>query len=135
VNATHMQARWTGWIGFAGWLLIVIGMLDFFQGLIAVIRKEYYVLSANSIIVFDLTTWGWITMIWGIVLVFAGWGLLSRSSWARWFAIVAVTINVIELLGFVGSAAYPLWTLTAITLSIVVLYGLIVHWGDVEATV
>jgi hypothetical protein len=135
VNTTHMQARWTGWISFAGWLLIVIGMLDFFQGLIAVIRKEYYALTANGIIVFDLTTWGWITLIWGILLAFAGWGLLSRSTWARWFAIVAVTLNVIAQLGFVGSAAYPLWALTGITLSIVVLYGLIVRWGDVEATV
>ena len=135
VNATHMQARWTGWIGFAGWLAIVIGMLDFFQGLIAVIRKQYYVVTPDQIIVFNVTTWGWITMIWGVLVVFAGWGLLSRSGWARWFAIVVITINVIEQLAFVGSSAYPLWTLTAITLSIVVLYGLIVRWSDVERTV
>ena len=33
-------SRWTGWIGFAGWIMIVIGVLDFFEGLIAVIRGE-----------------------------------------------------------------------------------------------
>jgi hypothetical protein len=130
-----VSGRWTGWIGFAGWLMIVIGFLDFFQGLIAIIRDKYYVLTPNQIIVFDMTTWGWITLIWGIVLVFAGWGLLSRAGWARWFTIVAVSLNIIGQLGFVGGAQYPLWALTGITLSIVVLYGLIVRWDVVERTV
>ena len=49
--------RWSGWISFAGLMIIIIGGLDFFQGLIAVIRDEYYVLTPNQIVVFDLTTW------------------------------------------------------------------------------
>jgi hypothetical protein len=132
-----MQERssWTGWIGFAGWLMLVIGALDFFEGLIAIIRGKYYVLTANQIVVFDLRTWGWITLIWGIVLGFAGWGLLSGASWARWFTIVAGSLNVLAQLGFVGSAQYPLWALTIVALSIVVLYALIVHWGEVERVV
>ena len=128
-------SRWTGWIGFAGWLMIVIGVLDFFEGLIAVIRGEYYVLTANQIIVFDTTTWGWLTLLWGIVLVFVGWGLLSRSSWARWVSIVALSVNIIGQLSFFGSASYPLWALTVLTLSIVVLYALIVRWDEVAVTV
>jgi hypothetical protein len=128
-------SAWTGWIGFAGWLMIVIGVLDFFEGLIAVIRSEYYVLTPNQIIIFDSTTWGWLTLLMGIVLVFIGWGLLSRSSWARWVAIVAITINIIGQLSYFGSASYPLWALTVLTLSIVVLYALIVRWDEVAATV
>jgi hypothetical protein len=126
-------SAWSGWIGFAGWLMIVIGVLDFFEGLIAVIRSEYYVLTANQIIVFDSTTWGWLTLLWGILLVFIGWGLLSRSGWARWVSIVALTITIIEQLLYFGSAAYPLWALTVLTLSIVVLYALIVRWDEAEA--
>jgi hypothetical protein len=128
-------SAWSGWIGFAGWLMIVIGVIDFFEGLIAVIRSEYYVLTANQIIVFDSTTWGWLTLLWGIVLVFVGWGLLSRASWARWVSIVALTITVIEQLMVFGSAAYPLWALTVLALSIVVLYALIVRWDEAEAAV
>jgi hypothetical protein len=128
-------SRWTGWIGFAGWLMLIIGVMDFFEGLIAVIRGEYYVLGPNQIIVFDTTTWGWLTLLWGIVLMFAGWGLLTRSSWARWFTIVAASITVIEQLAFFGSAAYPLWALTVITLTIVVLYALIVRWDEATVTV
>ena len=128
------RSRWTGWIAFAGWLLFVIGVLDFFEGLIAVIRGQYFVLTANQIIVFDMRTWGWITLIWGIVLVLAGWSLLSGASWARWFAIVVGSLNVLGQLGFVGAAQYPLWALTTIALSLVVIYALIVRWDEVQAS-
>ena len=63
------NTRWTGWIGFAGWLMIIIGGLDFFEGLIAIIRGEYYAVTPNQIIVFDTTTWGWITLLWGIIVL------------------------------------------------------------------
>jgi hypothetical protein len=129
------STRWTGWVGFAGWLMILIGALDVFEGLIAIIRDKYYVLAPNQIIVFDMTTWGWITLIWGLLLAFAGWGLISRAGWARWFTIIAGSINVIAQLAWFGSAQYPLWALTVITFQIVVLYALIVRWGEVEPTV
>jgi hypothetical protein len=125
-------SRWAGWIAFAGWLMIIIGALDFFQGLIAVIRGQYYVLTANQVIVFDVRTWGWITLFWGILVAFAGLGLLSRSTWARWFAIVVGTLSFFVQLGFVGSAQYPLWALTVLVLTAVVLYALIVRWEDAE---
>jgi hypothetical protein len=127
------SSAWTGWIGFAGWMMIIISMLDFFEGLIAIIRSEYYILTPNQIIVFDTTTWGWITLLWGIVVGFAGFGLLTGSSWARWFAIVVGSLNFIVQLGFVGSAQYPLWALTVLALTAVVLYALIVRWEDAPA--
>jgi hypothetical protein len=128
-------SRWTGWVGFAGWLLVVIGILEVIEGLIAVIRDNYYVLTANQIIVFDLTTWGWITLFWGIIVGLTGWGLLMRAGWARWVAIVVGSVNVVSQLAFVGSAQYPLWALTVIAFTVVVLYALIVRWDEVEATV
>ena len=127
------KGTWTGWVWFAGVLMIVIGSLDFFQGLIAIIRNNYYVLTPNQIIVFDLTTWGWIMLIWGIVVALAGFGLLSGSGWARWFTIVVVSLNFIVELSFVGSYQYPLWALTVIGLNVVVLYALIARWSDVSA--
>jgi hypothetical protein len=129
------SSAWTGWIGFAGLMMIVIGSLDFVEGLVAVIRKNYYVLGPNQIIIFNVTTWGWLTMLWGIIVAVAGYALLARSGWARWFAIVVGSLNVLGQLAFLGETQSPLWVLTTITLSIVVLYALIVHWGDVDATV
>ena len=123
-------SRWSGWIGFAGWLMIMVGTLDFFEGLIAVIRGKYYVLAPSQIVIFDVKTWGWLTLLWGIVVALAGFGLLARAGWARWATIVVGSLNVLAQLGFVGSAQYPLWALTIVTLSIVVLYALIVHWDE-----
>ena len=127
--------RWAGWIAFAGWLLVIIGTIDFFEGLIAVIRGQYYFVGAEQIVVFDTTTWGWITIIWGIVLGLVGLGLLGGATWARWTAIFVVSINTIAQLGFVGNAAYPLWALASLALSIVVLYALIVRWGQAQEAI
>jgi predicted membrane metal-binding protein len=129
-TANTRSGAWAGWIGFAGWMMVIVGALDFFEGLIAVIRDQYYVLGANQIIVFDVTTWGWVTLIWGIVLAFAGYGILTGASWARWFAIIAGSLNFIVQLGFAGSSSYPLWALTIQALMVLVLYALIVHWDD-----
>ena len=126
---------WAGWVRFAGILMLIIAMIDVFQGLIAIIRSEYYVLSPNQIIVFDTTTWGWITLIWGIVLACAGFGLLSGATWARWFTIVVGSLNFIEQLGFLGSSRYTLWALTGLTLTIIVLYAVIVRWGEASETI
>jgi hypothetical protein len=126
------EGFWAGWVWFAGLLMIVIGFLDFFQGLIAVIRDKYYVLTPQQIIVFDLTTWGWIMLIWGIIVALAGFALLAGQGWARWFTIVVASVNFIVQLGFVGSNRYPLWALVVMALNIVVLYALIVRWSDVR---
>jgi hypothetical protein len=123
---------WSGWIGFAGLLMVIIGILDFFEGLIAIIRGEYYVIHGNQLIVFDTTTWGWITLVLGILLFFAGFGLLSRAGWARWFAIVLIVVNLVEQLGWLGNSSYPLWTLILIALQIIVLFALTARWREDE---
>lgn len=124
-----MKKPMAGWILFAGIVMFVIGTLDFFEGLIAIIRKQYYVVTPTQIIVFDTTTWGWITLIWGILLVCAALALISGAEWARWFGIVVVALSIVEQLGWLGSTQYPLWSLTIVALSIVVLYALTARWS------
>ena len=123
---------WTEWVGFAGLMMVLIGVLNVIQGLIAIVRDDYYVLTAEQIIVFDLTTWGWIMLIWGVIVAFAGWALATGAGWARWFTLVAASLNIILQLGFVGSGQYPLWALTVLALNVLVLYALTVRWSDVE---
>ena len=60
-----------GWIGFAGILMLIVGSIDFFQGLIALFDDEYYVVTRSGFLVVDLTAWGWIMLIWGVLLVLA----------------------------------------------------------------
>jgi hypothetical protein len=125
---------WAGWIRLGAILILIISMLEFFEGLIAIIRDDYYVLRPDQIVVVDLTTWGWLTLIWSIVLAVIGFALLAAATWARWAAIVVLSLNFIVQLGFVGSAQYPLWALTVLALNIVVLYALVVRWEDASET-
>jgi hypothetical protein len=124
-----------GWIGFAGILLVIIGGIDFFQGLIALFEDEYYVPTGSGFLVFDLTGWGWTMIIWGALLVLAGLGLLAGQGWARWFAIVVVSLNFIAQLGFLGNTQNTLWSLTGIALSIIVLYALTARWSESQAEI
>jgi hypothetical protein len=122
-----------GWIGFAGMLLLIVGSIDFFQGLIALFEDEYFVVTASGFLAVDLTAWGWIMIIWGVLLVLAGLGLVGGQGWARWFAIVIVSLNFIAQLGFLGNSQYPLWSLTVIALNVIVLYALTARWSESAA--
>jgi len=127
------KSSMAGWIGFAGIVMLVIGGIDFFQGLIALFDDKYYVVTASGFLVFDLTAWGWIMLIWGALLVLAGLALLAGQGWARWFTIVVVSLNFFAQLGFLGNSQYPLWALTALALNVVVLYALTARWSESQA--
>ena len=119
-----------GWIGFAAILMLIVGGIDFFQGLIGLFRDDYYVVTASGYLAVNLTTWSWVLMIWGVLLFLAGLGLIAGQGWARWFTIVLVSLNIFAQLGFLGNSNYPLWALTALTLNIVVLYALTARWSE-----
>lgn len=129
------KGAWAGWVAFAGMLMLIIGGLDFFQGLVAVIRDQYYVQGVNGALVVDVSEWGWAMMIWGALLFIVGYGLLSGASWARWLAIFGVGLNFLAQLSFDGSASFTLWGATIMALNIVVLYALIVRWDDAKSAV
>lgn len=122
-----------GWIGFAGVLMLIIGSIDVFQGLIALIEDDYFVVTNSGFLAVDLTTWGWVLVIWGSLMIVAGLGLLAAQSWARWFTIILVSLNFFAQLGFLGNSQYPLWALTALTLNVVVLYALTARWQESKA--
>ena len=119
-----------GWIGFAGILMVILGGLSVFEGLIALIRDNYYVVTPSGFLLFDVTGWGWIMLIWGIVLVLVGLALLNGAGWARWVSILFVSINVFGQLGFLGNTNDTVWLLITLTLNIIILYALIVRWHD-----
>jgi hypothetical protein len=120
------------WVDLAAFLMLLAGSIDGLQGLIAVIRNNYYSFDPNEILVVDLTTWGWIMLLWGVVVALAGVALWLRSEAARWFAVVILVFNLIGELAFAGGHNFPLWGLTANLLTIIVLYALIVRWEGAE---
>ena len=128
----HGRGMRGDWVDLAAFLMLLTGSIDGLQGLIAIIRDNYYSLDSNEILVVDLTTWGWILLVWGVVVALAGAGLWLRSEVARWFAVAILILNLIGELGFAGGHNFPLWALTANVLTVIVLYALIVRWEGAE---
>ena len=117
-------------VAFAGIMLALIGFFDILQGLTALFNDEYFAVRGGELLVFDFTTWGVITLIWGAMLVAAGFGLLGGRGGARVFAIVVVFVNMIVQIAFL--AAYPIWSAIIIALDVFVLYALTARWDEVK---
>lgn len=121
-----------GWVIFAGFMLLVIGAFDIIQGIVALLKREVYVVSDNGLIITNnFDAWGWGLLIWGIILLLAGLSLFAGGGFGRWFSIIVVTINLIGQ--FAWFPSYPLWSLVAILLSAAVLWALTAGWRDAQA--
>ena len=72
-----------GFILFAAVMMIMAGVFQAIQGLVGIFENEFYVPTRNYLFQFDATTWGWTHLLVGLLVAFAGWGLLSGRTWAR----------------------------------------------------
>ena len=61
------QDAWSGWIIFAGIVILIVGAMDVLQGFVAILKDEYVVATSKGIAILDVTAWGWATLIWGAV--------------------------------------------------------------------
>jgi hypothetical protein len=129
-DMASQDSAWSGWIVFAAFVLIIVGGMDMLQGIVAIFRDEYVVATAKGVALLDVTAWGWATLIWGALLIITGIGLLGAAGWARWLAIIGVSINAIGQIAFMANypQAYPLWNLLIVALNILVLYALTARW-------
>ena len=82
---------------------------------------------------FDATTWGWIHLLVGLVMAFAGWGLLSGRTWARMVAIFLAVLSATT--NFLFIPYYPLWAIIVLTLDIFVIWALAAHGGELREPV
>lgn len=106
--------------------MVVIGVLDVIWGLAALLNNDIVVVGGHGVLLFDITTWGWIQLILGIVLGLTGLGLLSGATAARWAGVFLLGVNAV--LQMVWFPAAPLWAFLIIILDTVIIYHLCVNW-------
>jgi hypothetical protein len=117
----YREGRGYGLVMFASVLLLVIGFWNMIYGIAAIANS--HVFTANAHYVFgSLRTWGWITLVFAVLQLLAGVGVLMGNQIARWFAVAIVGLNAIDQMFFIP--AYPFWSLTIIAMDVVALYGL-----------
>ena len=118
---------WAGWIIFAASMLLIMGMINIFEGIIALVDDKRLVITPSKLLVVDLTGWGWTILIFGGLMVAAGIGLFSAQTWARIIAIIIIALHAIVQVAWLG--AYPIWSLLMISLDVVVLFALTARWS------
>lgn len=125
------RGAWLGWSMFGGVLLSIVGVFNIFGGLVALLEDRLTYIDEGSLVVVDLTAWGIVELVFGVVLLVTGIGLLARNRVARAVAIILIGLHAIVQLAVL--AAYPIWSLLMIALDVVVLFALTVHWSEDEA--
>lgn len=121
-----------GWTVFAAFMLILVGTFDIIAGLAGIIEDQFYVATPNYILEFDATTWGWIKLLWGTVVLLAGFALFGGAVWARTVGVIAAVISAIA--NFAWLPVYPVWAITIIAIDIAVIWALTAHGRDITMT-
>ena len=123
---SHEEGRGYGLVLFASILLVIIGCFNVIHGIAAIANSHVFTTHAHYVFG-DLKTWGWITLIVGLLLLLAAGGILAGNQLARWFAVVMLGLNAIDQMFFIP--AYPFWSILIIAMDIVALYGLCAYAG------
>jgi hypothetical protein len=122
----------SGWVFFAGILMILHGLSQAFLGISALVDKHYlFVTDNNSLILAHqhASTWGWVDLAVGVFVIAAGFSLLHGSNWARIFAIIFMGFSFLVNIAFLGT--FPLWSILALIIDVFIIYALVVQHREV----
>jgi hypothetical protein len=118
--------RGVGRAVFAAILLLMAGTLNIIYGIAAISDAHFFTDSGNHYVFSSLHTWGWVTVILGVIQLSAGFSLLAGGAYGRVIGIVAASIGAIGALLSIGGA-YPFWSLGIFALCVIVIHGLVVY--------
>ncbi|MCX4449359.1 hypothetical protein ACIOEZ_13630 [Streptomyces sp. NPDC087866] len=112
----------TGGIMFAGVLLMVDGVLGAIKGIAGIASDDVYTRINNYVFKFNVTTWGWIHLILGIVIAIVGWGILRGFGWARGVGVGLAALNMIA--NFMWLPYQPIWAVVSLAIDTFVIWAL-----------
>ncbi len=107
---------------FAATLMIVGGIMQAFQAISAIANDEFFVTLPNYVVTLDVSTWGWIHLVFGILVVIAGMTLFSGNRAAAIFALVLAVLSAIANFGFIPY--YPFWAVFIIAVDVFVIWAI-----------
>ncbi|MGE0540558.1 MAG: hypothetical protein AB7R89_10290 [Dehalococcoidia bacterium] len=115
---------------FAGIMMLVIGVLQGLQGLAAILEDDLFVVGRSYAFELDISTWGWVHLIAGIIVAVAGAFVLRGAFWAQIVGIAVAALSAIA--NFAYLPYYPFWSLLIIALNVLVIWALATHRGAVR---
>ncbi len=127
-----MDERGAGWIMYAWLCLVIVGVWNIIEGILAIGRSHFYSVTTGAhYVISDLRTWGWIVTIWGVIELLAAASVWRGGQFGRWFGIIIAGVGII--VQFFWFPLYPFWALTLMFLYFLVLYGLAAYGGTHRA--
>jgi len=124
------RTGWTGWISFAGVMLIIAGTLGLIFGIIAAVNDNWVVFTNRNAVQVDLSAWGWIHIIVGAIVLLAGFGVFTGNILARIIGVVVALVSLIA--NFLWLPVYPVWSVIIITIDVLVIWALTAHGGEMR---
>lgn len=129
-----MSDRPSGWAagyaGFAGVMLVVAGFFQAVAGLVALVNDEFFVIGQEWVFKFDVTTWGWIHLIVGIVILASGFGIFTGNVAARTVGVLVAVLSAV--VNFLWLPWYPVWAIIVIALDVAIIWALTAHGHDIQ---
>ena len=120
------ESAWAeSWLMFGAVTMIIVGALQAINGLVALLDDEFYVHVNDYTFKLDITQWGWIHLVLGVVLVLAGIGIFSGNVLARSIGVIIAALSTVA--NFVSLPYYPVWSVIIIAINIVLIWALTVH--------
>lgn len=111
-----------GGIMFAGVLLMVDGVLGAIKGIAGIASNDVYARINDYVFKFNVTAWGWIHVVLGILLAVVGWGILKGSGWARGVGVGLAALNMIA--NFMWLPYQPIWAVVSLAIDTFVIWAL-----------
>jgi hypothetical protein len=119
-----MADKRSGWITFAGVMALLAGGYNALSGIAALADDDTIASQAKDVLYgVDLTAWGWLWLIVGIVQVVTGVLILQRNTWGLWLGVTFAGLSA--MLTVVVMFVFPLWALAVLTIDMLVLFGLL----------
>jgi hypothetical protein len=128
----NQGSGWTGWVVFAGVLMVIGGVLWTIQGLVAVFNSDLVIFGEEGALFLDVTGWGWVHIILGLLLLLSGILVMRGNLFGRTMAVFLVVLSII--VNFLWLPVYPIWSLVIIVIDVFVLYAVIVHGRELKSS-
>jgi hypothetical protein len=116
-----------GWLSFAAIMVAIAGILNVIYGIAAIGNSNFFV-NDTQYILSNLNTWGWVTLIVGVLQLLACGSIVRGGQFGRWFGIIVASLSSISAL--LSIPAYPFWSLAIFAVDIMIIYGLAAYGGQ-----
>ena len=127
-----MENDGAGWKLFAGIMILIVGTMNVFDGLVGITQVNYIqrYTGGQLPVTNNVKTWSWVVLIIGAVMILAGFLIFVGNMFGRVIGIIVASLNALVQLAYLNHNTF--WSLTMILIDILVIYGLAAHGGRLD---